>query len=372
MLIVAALALAAAAVRHEAPVARLTWPRAFVASYAAWAALAALSIAWSESSGYSLGEWRREVLYGALAFGVFYAGTADARSWRRGCAILLAGAAVLALAELVRSASAIAWLARPVDGGPGRFSTHLVIVAPLVACLLHEAPLGFGWRPWLAALVVCVFSIAAFASGNRIVWIAFLAEFVVIAALARAPGAGAARRLVVAGGFAALIFVLFALSVVQKAEDRYPEAANAGESLAMDLRPKLWGLAVDAIADRPLFGHGYGHEILMERFRTGIGERGREFATHGHNVFLNAAVSLGAAGLALLVAMLASLAFAYRRLLAQPATRLLGVLGLAVLAGFLAKNLTDDFFVRHNALVFWAVNGMLLGLGQRLGTARAP
>ena len=36
------------------------------------------------------------------------------------------------------------------------------------------------------------------------------------------------------------------------------------------------------------------------------------------------------------------------------------------------KNLTDDFFVRHNALVFWALNGMLLGLGQRLGMERAP
>jgi hypothetical protein len=27
------------------------------------------------------------------------------------------------------------------------------------------------------------------------------------------------------------------------------------------------------------------------------------------------------------------------------------------------KNLTDDFMHRHNALVFWALNGMLLGTG---------
>jgi hypothetical protein len=43
----------------------------------------------------------------------------------------------------------------------------------------------------------------------------------------------------------------------------------------------------------------------------------------------------------------------------------LGAIGLALLAAFLVKNLTDDFFNRHNALVFWALNGMLLGLARR-------
>jgi hypothetical protein len=33
--------------------------------------------------------------------------------------------------------------------------------------------------------------------------------------------------------------------------------------------------------------------------------------------------------------------------------------------GFLAKNLTDDFLHRHNAQVFWALNGMLVGFGRR-------
>jgi hypothetical protein len=41
-----------------------------------------------------------------------------------------------------------------------------------------------------------------------------------------------------------------------------------------------------------------------------------------------------------------------------------GIVGLALLAGFLAKNQTDDFLHRHNALVFWALHGALLGLGR--------
>jgi hypothetical protein len=36
-----------------------------------------------------------------------------------------------------------------------------------------------------------------------------------------------------------------------------------------------------------------------------------------------------------------------------------------MVAGFVVKNLTDDFFYRHNALVFWALNGMLIGFGAR-------
>jgi hypothetical protein len=33
------------------------------------------------------------------------------------------------------------------------------------------------------------------------------------------------------------------------------------------------------------------------------------------------------------------------------------------------KNMTDDFLTRHNALVFWALNGMLAGLERRLRDA---
>jgi len=39
----------------------------------------------------------------------------------------------------------------------------------------------------------------------------------------------------------------------------------------------------------------------------------------------------------------------------------LGALGLMVLAGFIARNLTDDFFLRANARLLFAVHGMLLG-----------
>ena len=42
-----------------------------------------------------------------------------------------------------------------------------------------------------------------------------------------------------------------------------------------------------------------------------------------------------------------------------------GVLGLALIVGFIVKNLTDDFLFRSNAREFWATLGMLLGVGVR-------
>jgi hypothetical protein len=42
-----------------------------------------------------------------------------------------------------------------------------------------------------------------------------------------------------------------------------------------------------------------------------------------------------------------------------------GVAGLALIAGFVAKDLTDDFLFRSNAKELWAMTGFLLGYGVR-------
>ena len=39
--------------------------------------------------------------------------------------------------------------------------------------------------------------------------------------------------------------------------------------------------------------------------------------------------------------------------------------GIALLAGFIVKNLTDDFLFRSNAKEFWALSALLLGYGVR-------
>jgi hypothetical protein len=44
---------------------------------------------------------------------------------------------------------------------------------------------------------------------------------------------------------------------------------------------------------------------------------------------------------------------------------LVGVAGVALIAGFIAKDLTDDFLFRSNAKELWAMTAFLLGYGMR-------
>jgi hypothetical protein len=45
----------------------------------------------------------------------------------------------------------------------------------------------------------------------------------------------------------------------------------------------------------------------------------------------------------------------------DPGIAEIGAAGLALVAGVVVKNLTDDFFVRQSALLFWSLVGAGLG-----------
>jgi len=45
--------------------------------------------------------------------------------------------------------------------------------------------------------------------------------------------------------------------------------------------------------------------------------------------------------------------------------RLAGLAGTTMVAGVLARNMANDFFVRDGALLFWALAGMLFGYARR-------
>ena len=42
------------------------------------------------------------------------------------------------------------------------------------------------------------------------------------------------------------------------------------------------------------------------------------------------------------------------------------MIGLSLIAGFVVKNMTDDFLFRSNAKEWWALLAMLLGFGARI------
>jgi O-antigen ligase len=175
------------------------------------------------------------------------------------------------------------------------------------------------------------------------------------------------RRVALATGL--ILLLAFATTVIERSGKAYLIASPAAPQGEHDLRPRIWGVAAQLFREAPWLGHGFGREILAETFKPIMppGTHHPEIR-HAHNAFIDVALQLGGVGLAVFAALLVALAREYRHFLADPRVAPLGIMGLALLAGFVVKNLTDDFLYRHNALVFWAINGMLLGLA---GNARS-
>jgi O-antigen ligase len=345
-------------------------PRDVAIAGLAWLAVCLASVAWSVDPGYSLGEVKPEIVYPLLAFIVFFVSSArDPSLWPKWWIGAMAGGATAFAGQVLQGWLPVPLMRHDVDGGDGPFSTHLVLLLPLIFALDWPPPWGRAHRPRALLAALCVLLVAAWYTGNRIVWLAFAAQLCVgIATWKRLPAtprehAAALRRLavVVAIAFA----VAFAASFAERFERNLLHDTGVPPGLEHDLRLKIWAVAGERFLEAPWLGHGFGREVLASSFEPLTPPRvNHPMLRHGHDMFIDLALETGVVGLVAFAALLAALARRYRAMLRDPALAHLGMLGLALLVGFVVKNLTDDFLHRHNALVFWALNAMLLGLAR--------
>jgi O-antigen ligase len=351
-------------------------PRSMLIPWLAWVALSVLSLAWSIDRAQTWQELRGETFYGALAFVLFFSLASDATRWRQWWLAIMAGTVLALVATALQNASLMSLWRHSPDGGVGAYSTHLVLVAPLLVALATAPPWGLSRRAILLVTALTLLIVAAWSTRgawstpNRIVWPALAAVFIVALVAARKSralalgGEVSLQRVLALAGIA--IAIAFLASVAAKNERFYRHDPSPIASVERDLRPRLWAVAAEEWRKAPLLGHGLGREILASAFLPHTPANAEHPpVTHGHNTLLNVALQLGAVGVFAFVTLLGVFAWRYARLLGAPATAALGVIGLALIAGFLVKNTTDDFFHRHNAHLFWALNGMLLGFGER-------
>ena len=373
-LLVALAALAWRSWRWRVPTGLGQVPRAFAVTAIAWSLLCVASLLWSVDPGYTLQELRRELLYCALAFAVFFAGTrtdAELALWLR---LVIAGALVAGACQWLRVILPNAQWAKSISIGPGPFSTHVAMVVPILAIAAWPAPHGLGWRPWASIAACAALLVMGLAGESRILWIALIAAalvaFVLFAASRpKAPRSRAiAARIFVAG--VALLVVLMALSTEYKLRF-YPGAGGSTrEMLALDERPIIWKLAFENAAHEPVLGHGYGRDIAGAEMRQGLQDASATPYNHGHSVLLDTALQLGLVGTTLFLAMMGCLASALLAARRTAAGMPLAIAGLAMMTGYALKNVTDDFYFRPNSLVFWAIAGMLLGRAARARAER--
>src|SRR6476620_10015404 len=316
----------------------------------AWAGWSCLSLAWSVDPLYSQRQLAREVMDSLLAMLVFYVAARDARSVRLLIGAALARFACFALLAIGMTIVDGAWDSGRWHHGVGPWSTWVVLIAPFMFALIAPPPAGFGGGMRLVALGIALLAllvVTARMTDNRVVWIALAAVF------------GTAS-------FAVLLLAL-ALAFADVLEERAGAVAPTGGvtvSIERDPRLVLWEHVRERIAERPLTGYGFGRRILAGPLAR---EMGDPLLAHAHIVFASQWLQTGLVGMLAFTAFIASLALRYLRFLRSRDDTLafVGVVGLALIAGFVAKDLTDDFMFRSNAKELWAMTAFLLGYGMR-------
>jgi O-antigen ligase len=353
-------------------------PWSIVVTVAAWFAWSAASYFWSVKPRYTSGQLAREVVENVLLIVAFYVACFDVVVLRRYAATILAVFAIMASLAIGYSMTPAGWDPALKHNGVGPYSTYVVLIAPWFLALIAPTPVGLRQRRLalaLGAMLLALLVASARLTENRMVWIALAAVFATgaIASAARWPKTFMRSPWRWLAPVAALLVILgfaFADAARERAQSVFPPNTSVEATIKADPRLRLWQQLSERIGDRVWQGYGFGRRIQAEEISSDLADLQ---LTHAHNLFVSQWLQTGAVGLGLFVAMLGAIATTFVRYVRarDDVLAFLGVVGLCLLAGFLVKNLTDDFLFRSNAKEFWAMISILVGLGARLSARTA-
>jgi O-antigen ligase len=360
--------------RGRRPEARIpTPPWSIALPLFAWFGWSALSYFWSVNPDYTAGQLAREITENLLVIAVFFVASRNAETFRGYGIVALATFAVMAALAFIYEASAEGFDPSLKHNGVGPYSTYIVLTAPLLLTLIAPSPVGMRRRRMALALggaLLIIMVAAARLTDNRMVWIALATVFATaaIASAIRWPATFMRSPWRWLAPVAALLVILafaFADAAKEKAESVFPPNTSIEATIKADPRIRLWHHVIERIGDRFWQGYGFGRRIQADELTHALDN---PYLTHAHNVFASQWLQTGAVGAALFVVVLGAMATKFVRFLRgrDDVLAFLGVAGLCLLAGFVVKNLTDDFLFRSNAKEFWALLAILLGYGARL------
>jgi O-antigen ligase len=326
-----------------------------------WASIALLSLLGAADPQYSLGEIKNEIVYTLIAFVAFFAVTSDEGDLRRLLISLFAGALVLCVWALETWLRLGIWPDQNTSfGGTQAFPGYVAVVVPML--LLFGAYTPGKWRRLAAAALFLIVCVAGFLCLQRILGLILAGQAAVALILLRRASLIPLSRASLIACLAGIVAVGAFLSAVM--QQKRIEIRNT--EISADIRLEQWPAILKRISQNPLVGAGFGREAMKKTDRALVPERNK-LLWHAHNVFLNYGLGMGLPGVVALAWVFFSLLGEYWRLCNSPDDKLkwLGVTGIMLVAGVVLRNLVNDMFVRDAAILFWAVNGALLGFSCR-------
>lgn len=337
----------------------------------AWAGLACTSLLWTVNFDATLKEIRHEILFAIIAFFSFFILTRSKRE-------LIFFVSAIAISSAVMSGLALcSWLPNHIwdpngrQGGVGTYSTHTLLVLSWLTLALIIINKN-GSRLAFIALIACTIT-TSYLTLSRMFWPALIIQ---ISAFALFLLWGQRKQLSIRTILGIKLGVIIIITVLlwglinsfdKKTHIQIDSLADAYDIMEYDPRLALWQQAHEYIQKRPLLGMGLGREIATktpeqldpatqkDAWPSNLG--------HAHNTFINYAVQLGIIGVIALTFLFGSLIWTFFKHSQDPDRdiRMLAICMLALILGFIAKNMTDDFFRRDLSLLFWASMGMSLG-----------
>ncbi|MFM7293356.1 MAG: O-antigen ligase family protein [Burkholderiales bacterium] len=312
----------------------------------------------------SLESWRGDVLTPVLAGLVCYNLCLTPQQVKPILLGLLVGLLILAGMVVVDPFQPVIGTHEPRYVNVGWLSTWVVLLAsllPLVWLVKWPKP---SWAYAVGLVTLAALVVAAWFSANRIVWLCFGLMFGLYVVCNARVGRSLFVRLALLVVGAVVASLLFYLASTQRA-NAFPDAGVNGISILQhDDRLTIWREALNTIKDRPFVGYGYA----LEEAKTALAERFtdpgfRAVFGQAHNVVLNYAIQTGIPGAVSLLLLFAGLTHAFwQRRDASAGAAAIATCGLMLVAGFFLRNMTDDFFSRHAALLFGALLGLLLAV----------
>ncbi len=337
---------------------------------ALWLAMALISLFWAIDPSYSANEIKVEVGYGILAYLGFYIFAHDEKSVKVLLWALLVASLGVCIATWIRQDITYDWLepVRRFALGVGSSSTYIVTVLPMLGLLVWITLSSSAnwkktvlWSLFFLSIGMALF-FAALIGQNRMIWIVIAAQLFVLLFLLKKPKT--TIKLLLSLLVMALVLGGYAYVSLQKGEMKALNLQSMENSFANDPRIELWGRVLPILKEKPWTGEGFGRRALA---KAHVEFSGNITKWHAHNLFLDYIAQMGVGGFIVLSLLFGSIVWRFISYLEGPnPLYVIGVTGIIIVVGVLAKNMTDDFFNRDLALLFWLEIGILLGWGERL------